>query len=797
MFKNYFKITCRNLLKNKVYALINILGLASGMAVTIMIGLWIADEFNFNKSFKNHDTIAQVYQSTTRSGQKSTGFSIPRPLEFSFRESYKENFKYIAMSSWTNPYNLKFGETTISREGNYIQEDALKIFEPTISKGVQNGLKDKMSIMLSESTAKALLGDTDPIDKIVTVENDNMKVTAVYKDFPFNSVFYDVHYLMPWKHYITTRDWIKNSADQWGNSSFQMFVQIPDNTTFEAVNHKIKDVKKNADKRNASTNPEIFLLPMKDWHLRSNFENSVQTGGRIENVRFFGIIGFFVLLLACINFINLSTARSEKRAKEVGIRKAIGSSRKQLINQFLSESFVLVFLAFLVSIVVVLIFLNGFNQLADKEITFPWSNGQFWICSLAFIVVTALVSGSYPAFYLSSFNPVTVLKGTINTGKASALPRKILVVVQFTVSVGLIICTLVVMSQIQYSKDRPVGYTKAGLIQIPSLGKAFGGKSDLMREQFIASGGAVEMATSSSPATELWNNMNGYTWEGKPEGFEELFGWTEVSFEFVKTLGMKVIDGRDFSRDFASDSSAVLINKTAVAYMGLSNPVGKTLWVEKDEGNEPVQIIGVVEDVIMESPYSPIKPQLYFPDQNASNNFYNIRLNPNNSTSKNLDLVEKAYKKVFPDLPYSYQFIDEQYALKFESEERVAGLAKVFTLLAIFISCLGLFGLASYVAERRTKEFGVRKVLGASVSNLWTLICKDFLVLIAMALLLAFPLAYYISENWLQKFDYRTHISWWLFIVSGMGALLISIITISFQAIKVAVSNPIKSLRTE
>lgn len=799
MLKNYFKIAWRNLLKNKVYSFINIFGLAIGMAVTIMIGLWIGDELSFNKSFKNYDTIAQVYQSQTFNGQVGTGTAIPRPLEFLLRESYGDNFKNISMSSWTQPKYLEVGDKNISRDGNAIQEEGLKMFDPIILKGVPNGLDEKNAIILSESTAKALFGNEEPIGKMIKMNSeDDMIVTAVYKDFPVTSTFYKVHFFYPWKHYITTQDWVKSAADQWGNNSFQMFAQIEDNTTMESVSHKILLSKEKAAGTEAEFKPRIFLLPMKDWHLRSNFENGVQSGGRIENVWLFGIIGAFVLFLACINFMNLSTARSEKRSLEVGIRKAIGSSRQQLIRQFLSESLVVVVLAFVISIILVLLTLGSFNDLASKEIHFPWSNLNFWGYSLLFILFTALIAGSYPALYLSSFNPVKVLKGTFKMGKYSALPRKVLVVTQFTVSVALIIGTLIVMSQIQYSKDRPVGYNKDGLIQIPVMSNDFNGKYDVMRNQFLSSGGAVAMASSSSPTTQIWSNRAGFTWEGKSDDFQEDLAWTEVSTDYVETIGMKIVEGRDFSREFSTDSFGVLLNTTAVKYMGLKDPVGKYL---RDDDNEnpdrPLQIIGVVEDVITQSPYEPVKQGVYVFDRYQNASYYTIRLNPNNSVAKNLELIETTFTKNFPNLPFQYDFVDSKYAEKFAAEERVASLSKVFTALAILISCLGLFGLASFVAEQRTKEIGVRKVLGATVTNLWLLLSKDFVVLVTISLLIATPIAYYFMYQWIQKFSYRTDISLWIFLAAGFGALLITLITVSFQAIKAALANPTKSLRTE
>lgn len=800
MLKNYFKIAFRNLLKNKVYSFINISGLAIGMAVAIMIGLWINDELSHNDYFTNKSKVAQMFQSQTFNGDTVSGPAIPRPLEFELRQNYADYFEHIVMSSWANSNYLKVGDISLSRSGNFMQEKGPALLDLKMLKGDHNALKEVNSLMLSQSLANDLFGDKDPIGKSVTVNNEgNLMVTGVYEDIPENNSFSDLEYVGNWEMMIQTYDWMRNAKDSWGNNSFQLFLQIHENTSMESVSAVIKDAKKKvAGKDIEPFNPQLMLLPMKDWHLRSHFENGVQTGGRIENVWMFGIIGMFVLLLACINFINLSTARSEKRATEVGIRKSIGSSRRQLVIQFLSESFLIVVFAFVLGIGVVLLFLNGFNSLASKAIVFPWTNLNFWFLSLLFIGFTALVSGSYPALYLSSFNPVTVLKGTFKAGRYSALPRKILVVMQFTFSVALIIGTMVVMNQIQYSKDRPIGYNKKGLIQLPVMSPEFEGKADIMRNQFIESGAIINMSTSSSPTTQVWSNRSGYTWNGKPEGFQEDLAHTSVSYEFTETMNVELIAGRGFSREFATDSTAVILNETAVKYMGLKDPIGMLIKDSDTEDPAPtLKVIGVIKDMIVQSAYDPVKQAMYVFDSHGNATYYNLRLNPNKSVGESLTLIENIFKENFTSIPFAYQFVDEEYGRKFEAEERVASLAKVFTILAIFISCLGLFGLASFVAEQRTKEIGVRKVLGASISQLWLLLSKDFITLVIISLLIASPLAYYIMGQWLQKFSYRTSVSWDVFAIACFGALIITLITVSFQAIKAATSNPVKSLRTD
>lgn len=489
MFENYLKIAWRNLKRNKGYSIINIGGLALGMAVTLMIGLWIEDELTYNDYFENRARIAQVFQSQTFNGQTDTGPAIPRPLEKAFRDDYADNFEHLVMASWNNSQYLNYKEKNLSRTGNFMQREGPEMLDLQILKGEKDGLREINSIMLSESAADALFGDEAPIGKVIKVNSQyDMMVSAVYEDIPVNNSFNDAQFLMPWEKYITTQEWVKNAIDSWGNNSFQMFVQIADNTSMDNVTTTIRNVKKTLNENSAEFNPQLFLFPMDEWYLYGNFENGKQVGGRIKYVWLFGIIGAFVLLLACINFMNLSTARSEKRAKEVGIRKTIGSQRVQLINQFLSESLLVVVFAFFLAMIIVLISLHGFNDLSKKEIGFPWGNLSFWLISLIFILFTSLLAGSYPALYLSSFRPVDVLKGTFRGGKYAGLPRKILVVVQFTVSIAFIIGTIIVVQQINHAKDRPIGYDKEGLVQIPTMSQDFEGKYDLMRSEFFGFG---------------------------------------------------------------------------------------------------------------------------------------------------------------------------------------------------------------------------------------------------------------------------------------------------------------------
>jgi ABC-type antimicrobial peptide transport system permease subunit len=506
----------------------------------------------------------------------------------------------------------------------------------------------------------------------------------------------------------------------------------------------------------------------------------------------FGIIGLFVLLLACINFMNLSTARSEKRGKEVGIRKSIGSLRTQLVSQFFCESLVVALLAFAVAIGLVYLALPAFNEVADKKLTLLWSSPTFWMIGIGFSLITGIVSGSYPALYLSSFQPVKVLKGTFRAGRLASIPRKVLVVMQFTVSVTLIIGTIVVFRQIEFAKDRPMGYERNGLINIYMSTEDIHKHFDAVRNELKTQGAIVEMTEAGSPTTQVWNTNGGFTWNGKDPALAVDFPNNGVTHEFGKTVGWIFKDGRDFSREFVSDSNAFVINEATAKFLGFENPVGEILnWNDK-----PYTIIGVIQDMIIESPYEPVRASLWHINK-YDGGLMILKLNPEMSSHEAIEKIKTVFTKYNPASPFEYSFVDEEYARKFSDEERVGKLASFFAVLAIFISCLGIFGLASFVAEQRTKEIGVRKVMGASVVNLWGMLSKDFVMLVGISLLLAMPLAWYFMNNWLQKYQYRSEMAWWIFALAGVGALLITLLTVSYQSIKAAMANPVNSLRSE
>ena len=551
MLTNYLKIAWRNLIRNKVYSFINIGGLAIGMAVAMIIGLWVWDELSFNKYFQNYNRIAQVMQRGTFNGEFGAGGYMPLPLGNELRTDFADDFNYVVMSSWTGEHILANGDQKFTKTGNYLSPEAPDMLTLSIRRGTRAGLTDQNSILVSESTAQALFGNTDPLGKIVKIDNtQNVKVTGVYEDLPESTQFADIQFIAPWSLYVSSNAWVKRAQDnvEWNNNSWQILAQISPNSDFDSVTDKIKGLKVKHVPESVPFHPEVFLNPMSRWHLYTGWDKAGNSEGRIQYVWLFGIIGLFVLLLACINFMNLSTARSEKRAKEVGIRKAVGSMRSQLIGQFFSESLLVSGIAFILALVLVIVALPFFNQIADKHLALPWANVAFWLAGLSFSLLTGLVAGSYPALYLSGFQPVKVLKGTFRAGRFAAIPRKVLVVMQFTVSVTLIIGTIIVFRQIQYAKNRPIGYDQNGLITVAINTPELYNQYNVLRSELLRTGAVAEMSTSSTPTTNLNSQNGGFQWEGKDPNFKETIGTIAVTHDFGKTVGWQFKEGRDFSR---------------------------------------------------------------------------------------------------------------------------------------------------------------------------------------------------------------------------------------------------------
>ena len=791
MFKNYFKTAWRNLKKNKVYSFINIGGLAIGMSVAMVIGLWVWDELSFDKSHKNYDRIAQVWQFVKFGAEKSSYNSLPIPLAAELRDKYAD-FDAVSVATYNRTTILTIGDKKLSRTGMFVEPDFPKMMTVEMIGGSIDQLRDIHSVLISQSLATAILGAEDPLNKIIRLNNkENVRVAGVYKDFPGNSSFKDVSFLASWQLFTSMDGYAKFASDQWDENSFQIFAQLKGGADVKSVSAKIKDIRMKREDP-PKYKPEFFLHPMSKWHLQGDFKNGVNEGGLLKLVRLFGMAGIFVLLLACINFMNLSTARSEKRAKEVGIRKTLGSGRPQLIRQFFSESILVSFIALLLCLLIVQLLLPFFNQITNKNMTVLWSNSLFWLVAITFCLVTGLIAGSYPAVYLSSFKPIKVLKGRFKAGRLASLPRKLLVVFQYSISVTLIIGAIVVFRQINYAKDRPLGYESDGLIEIymstPDLRKHY----EALRADLLNTGVVTELSQSNNKIVDDYGGTTNVSWRGKSPDMRPLLIAGSITHDYGKTVGWTVVEGRDFSKNYSTDTTAMIINEAAMKLMGFNAPLDEFV---KFNGKD-YKVVGVVNNMIKGSPFEAVKPSFYTINLNDLS-VINIKLSANSSTRDALAKIENVFKKYNPAAPFEYSFADEQYAAKFANEQRIGKLAGFFAAFAIFISCLGLFGLASFVAEQRKKEIGIRKVLGATIAGVWQLLSGEFLFLVLIAVLIASPIAWYIMHQWLENYEYRTQIAWWIFGAASLSALIITLLTVSFHAIKAALANPVKSLRTE
>jgi putative ABC transport system permease protein len=791
MLKNYIKTAWRNLKRGKLFSFINVSGLAIGMAVTMIIGIWVWDELSFDKHFTHYDRVGQVWQFVKFDVEKSSYNSVPIPLADELRTKYP-GIEATAVTTYNRNTILGTDDKKIFKQGMYVEADFPNMLSLKMMDGSRSALKDMNSILISEALAKTLFGNESPLNKVVRLDNRaNVQVAGVYEDFPDNTSFKDVSFLAPWQLFVSLDSYAKRVIAQWDENSFQVFAQLKPGVDFGKISAAIKDIRMIRPDP-PGYKPEFFIHPMSKWHLYGDFKDGANTGGLIQHVRLFGMAGIFVLLLACINFMNLSTARSEKRAKEVGIRKTIGSVRRQLVLQFYSESLMTAFIAFLLGLLLVQAALPFFNEIAGKKMTIPWTNIYFWLLAIGFCLITGLIAGSYPALYLSSFQPIKVLKGTFRTGRSAAVPRKAMLVFQFSVSIILIIGTLVVYRQIQFAKDRPTGYDRDRLIEVSMMTPELRKNYQVLRTDLLNSGYAKNISRSMGSVTEEYGGTVDVNWKGKAPDSKPLLIYGRVSPDYGKTIGWKILEGRDFSEEYGMDSLAIIINQSSVKLMGFKEPLNETVRVN----GRNLRVIGVVEDMIKMSPFDVVKPSFFIVDL-VSTNIMNIRIAPSVPVSTALAKMETIFKKHNPAAPFQFKFVDEEYAAKFFNEVKIGKLAGFFAALAIFISCLGLFGLASYVAEQRTREIGVRKVLGASVPGIWKLLSKDFVVLVFVSMFIAAPLAWYFMNSWLENYVYRISISWWIFAFTGCLVLFLTLVMVSYQSIKVALMNPVRTLRAE
>lgn len=789
MLKNFFKVAFRNLWGSKGFYAINIVGLAIGMASAIIILLWIQNEVSYDQFHEKKQRIYEAWNRAIVDGKLMSWNTTPKILARTLEKDLPE-VEQATRVNWSNMFLFTIGDKRLLIRGNHVDSNFLKMFSfPMIKGDAKTALKETYSIVITEKLARKLFGKEEAMGKVINIRNtDNFTVTGIVKDLPNNTRF-DFECLLPWS-YLRTKGQDDNS---WENNSTRTYVLLKPNASLASIEPKIKVFKQKYDDEAKKDNWQMFLYPMSRWRLYSNFQNGYETdGGRITFVKLFSIIAVFILLIACINFMNLSTARSEKRAKEVGIRKVVGAQRISLISQFIGESILLAFFAGIIAIIIVQLSLSGFNQLTDKNLYIPFSSPYFWLTGIGFVLFTGFLAGSYPAFFLSSFQPVKVLKGTFKKANALVTPRKVLVVLQFTFAIILIICTIIVKQQIDYAKDRQSGYDRNNLIYI-FLSDDIEKNYTLIRNELLQSGVSTSVTKTSAPLTDSWSDGWGQEWEGKDPNDKTDFRRYNEDGSLGKTAGLQFIAGRDIDvQKYPTDSLAMILNESALKVMKFKNPIGQLV----KDNDQTWHVIGVIKDFILESPYEPTKPMLIYGPKNWFNTIQ-IKLNNKNATAQNLKSIEALIKKYDPSYVFTYKFVDEDYAAKFEDEKRTGTLAGLFAGLTIFISCLGLFGLATYMAEARIKEIGVRKVLGASVTNITTLLSKDFVKLVIISILIASPIAWLAMHKWLESYSYRINISLLVFIVSGILAIAIALLTVSFQAVKAAIANPAKSLRSE
>jgi putative ABC transport system permease protein len=786
MIKNYFKIAYRNILRNKGFSIINISGLAIGMASAMLILLWIGDELSYDNFYPKRDRLYQAWN-RDRGNEGINCWNVTQKiLGPTLKRDYPEIEKTTRVN-WDEALLLTYGEKKLNIVGNMVDPDFLTMFDFPFLKGDPNGALNRPNDMvITQKLSKALFGNEDPLGKTIRVDNKyNFTIRGLLADLPNNTQF-DFEFLLPWS-FMHTRN---EDDSSWENNSSRNFVLLKPNASIAAVNAKIQDI--TIKHSGPGTTVKSFLYPVSRLRLHSNFENGLPSGGKIEIVKVMELIGAFILLIACINFMNMSTARSERRAKEVGIRKVVGAQKKSLVAQFIGESILIALIAGVIAVFIVQIILPAFNTLTKKQLVLEYDHLYFWISFFGFILFTGLLAGSYPAFFLSSFRPVAVLKGSFKKVHALVTPRKVLVVLQFTFAIILIVCTIIIEKQVKYAQERESGYNKNNLTYIFLSGDILK-NYELIKNDLIGRGIATSVSKTSAPLTEGWSS-GGIEWPGKDPNDRTSFNFFNCDGNLVSTAGMTLLRGRDLDlKSYPTDSTAALLNEAAVKAMHLKNPVGQIL--ARDGINW--HVVGVVKDFILQSPYEPIIPMMVCGAKSDWFNLIHVKLNNSHSTAKNIADMEKVFKQYNPRYPFEYHFIDEQYANKFSDEQTTGTLSALFAGLTIFISCLGLYGLATYMAENRIKEIGVRKVLGASVASITTLLSRDFIRLVVISIGIASPVAWWSMHKWLAMYNYHISISWWIFLESGILAILIALLTISFQAVKAAVANPVKSLRSE
>jgi putative ABC transport system permease protein len=791
MLISYIKIAFRNLTRNLVYSVINISGLSIGIATSLLIMLWVVDEISYDRIHKNLHQLYSVITNVHLENGVETWQETPY-LVYDELKTWPNQFKNVSISSGQRTILLSVDENGFNKLGSFVSPEFLKMFRFELVKGNRDQvLDDPFSVVLTETTAKTLFGDVDPIDKMIKLNNKVfVKVTGIFKDVPGNSsVNFD--FLLPFNLFEKVTPWVRGAMNDIDATDFETYVELNAGVDAELVNSKINGL----IKEHTQLSKELFLYPMARWHLHNHFKNGKEDASDMDDrgnrVTEFSIIAIGVLLIACINFMNLATARAERRAREVGIRKTVGSRRKELIVQFLGESVLMAAISFVIALAITELLLPLYSSLVQKKLFIDYSSPMFWFYAVVMILIIGLFSGSYPAFYLSSFKPAKILKGNVQVGNESILPRKILVTSQFAFSIFLIAGTIVVYQQMEFGRDRQLGYDKQFLITVPNkdLKKTYA----TIKNELLRTGLVVSSTKSNNSITEVY----GSNFLKLTNGVEINTLSIEAEYDYLKTMGIKLIAGRDFKEGVKSDTAAVILNQAAVELLGLKNPIGHKATI----AGKPMEIIGVTENVLMQSPYEEIKP-LYMVLETKWNGPWSlqnitIRLQPTKDIPSAIKKVEAVFKKYNPGYPFEYSFADNDFNKKFEEINLIGRLVNVFAFMAIFIACLGLFGLAAFTAELRTKEFGVRKILGANVSQLVSLISNDFVKLIGVSFILSAPITWWVLTNYLERYPLRVSLNWLILPAAGIVVLVIALIIVSGQAIKVAQRNPVESLRSE
>lgn len=789
MLANYLKVALRQFYKLPVFSAINIIGLVIGLSSSLLIGLWVYDELTWDSYHESRDKLNRVYLNRKDDNGIDTQMAIPLALWHEFANN-EPDMEFVTPMNWGWNMQLSYKETKVEKFTYFAEPDFLKMFTVKILKGSPTPLDQPSSVMLTASTAKELFGDEEPIGKTVAygTGSDLLTVTAVVEDSPQNSSM-RYHAVIPFAFYTQTDQWARRNVTNWTNSSFNLYVSFRDGADPAAVEARVKDVitRHVPDEK---IKFEVTFLPMSRWHLYDEWDNGKSVAGHLNRVKGFAAIGVFILFIACINFTNLSTARSERRAKEVGVRKSIGSHRKQLIMQFLTETLLMSVAAFVLSVIVVQTVLPIFNQLIYKNLSIDFSSKVFWIASLSIILVTSLAAGAYPAFYLSSFRPAQVLKGRVQVSRGGFLPRRVLVTVQFFFSIVLIIATTIVYQQMNHIKQRDTGYDRDNLVLvwIGHLEQKF----ESFKTEVLNQGLAVSVTRANSPVTNIFSSSADIEWPGKREDQRNYINIVIADYDYSKTLGMKILEGRDFDINLG-DSAKILLNEAAVKYMELENPIGTV--IKSDD--RTYEVLGVVKDVVMKNPSEQVGPMVYSLREKGDKIAEGMFRLPEGREKESIEGIGKIFGALAPNAIYNYRFADVEYNYRFQWIEQLGKFTNIFAFMAIFVSCLGLFGLAAFSAERRRKEIGIRKVLGASISSLIALLSKEFAILVAIAFAFAAPLTMWQANEMLQQFTYHVDVPWWVVPVTGLSALLLAVITVGTQAFRAASSNPVDSLKTE